>query len=89
MEQIRYVPRGVCSREIMVTIGDDGDTIEKIEFIGGCSGNTKGIASLCRGMKIDEVIERLGGIHCGIKPTSCPNELALALKKYKNKTKSG
>lgn len=83
MEQIRYTPRGVCSREILITVGDDGETVESVEFKGGCDGNAKGVASLCRGMKIDEVITRLEGISCGWKPTSCPNELAQALKQYK------
>jgi uncharacterized protein TIGR03905 len=82
LEQIKYKPRGVCSREILITIGDDGDTVERVEFIGGCDGNAKGVASLCRGMKVGEVISRLNGINCGTKQTSCPNELAQALKKH-------
>lgn len=84
MNRINYITRGVCSREIIITVCDDGETLEHVEFIGGCEGNTKGVASLCKGMKIDELINRLEGITCGQKETSCPNELALALIKYKN-----
>ncbi|HHW24605.1 MAG TPA: TIGR03905 family TSCPD domain-containing protein [Bacillota bacterium] len=82
MEKFRYVPRGVCSREIEISIADDGKTIEKVQFTGGCNGNTRGLASLCSGMKIGEVIKKLDGITCGQKNTSCPNELASALKAY-------
>ncbi|NLG92979.1 MAG: TIGR03905 family TSCPD domain-containing protein, partial [Clostridiales bacterium] len=57
----------------------DGDIIKSVEFIGGCNGNTKGVAALVKGMKADEVIGRLKGIKCGFRPTSCPDQLAAAL----------
>ncbi len=77
-KHITYTTSGTCSREINLVL--DGDTVEKVEFVGGCSGNTQGIAKLVRGMKIDDVIARLEGIRCGFKPTSCPDQLARALK---------
>ena len=72
-----YKPKGVCSREIRIEL--DGDTIKKVEFEGGCNGNTKGIAGLVEGMKIDDVIGRLEGIRCGFRSTSCPDQLSKAL----------
>ncbi len=76
-----YKPKGVCSREIRIEL--DGDTVKKVEFEGGCNGNTKGVASLVEGMKIDEVIDRLEGINCGFRGTSCPDQLSKALKAAK------
>ena len=72
-----YKTSGVCSQEIHFEL--DGDTIKSVEFIGGCNGNLKGISKLVEGMKADEVIERLQGIRCGSKTTSCPDQLARAL----------
>lgn len=74
-----YKTSGVCSQEIHFEL--DGDTIKSVEFIGGCSGNTQGIASLVKGMKVADAIARLDGIKCGFRPTSCPDQLARALKK--------
>ena len=74
-----YKTKGTCSREIHVDI--EGDVIKNVEFIGGCNGNTKGISSLLKGMKVEEAIKRCRGITCGIKPTSCPDQLAIALEK--------
>ena len=74
-----YTPVNVCSRKIFIDINDDG-IIENIEFIGGCNGNLKGIGQLVKGMKAEDVIERLEGITCGMKNTSCPAQLAEALK---------
>lgn len=82
MEKFKYTPHGVCSREIEINIADDGETIESIRFTGGCNGNTSGVASLCKGMKVADVIKRLEGITCGPRETSCPNELATALKTF-------
>ena len=73
-----YRPRGVCSQLIRVEL--DGDTIENVEFVGGCNGNTQGISSLVRGMKVDDAIARMEGITCGYKSTSCPDQLAQALR---------
>ena len=76
-----YNTQGVCAREIVINIVDD--VIESVKYIGGCSGNTQGVAALVKGMKVDEAIERLSGIKCGFKPTSCPDQLAKALKEAK------
>ena len=80
-EHISYTTQGTCSRKIEIDL--DGDMIEKVEYIGGCHGNTQGVAALLKGMSIDEAISRLDGIKCGFRPTSCPDQLAKALKKYK------
>ena len=61
----------------------DGDRIESVKFIGGCSGNTQGVAALVKGMTVDEAVSRLKGIRCGFKPTSCPDQLANALESAK------
>lgn len=74
-----YKTRGTCSSQIKIDINDD-KTIENVEFLGGCNGNLKGIGQLVKGMAIDEVIDRLDGIKCGFKQTSCPDQLAKALK---------
>lgn len=78
---MEYKPKGVCSR--LITVELDGDTIESVEFVGGCAGNTTGIAQLIKGMNVDEAIARMEGIKCGHKPTSCPDQLAYALKQAK------
>ncbi len=78
-----YTPKGVCSRKMIIEI--DGDTVKSLSVIGGCHGNLQGISSLVKGMKVDEVISRLDGIDCGGKGTSCPAQLALALKQYKER----
>ena len=75
-----FIPKGVCSRAINVEI-EDG-IIKDIKFTGGCAGNTEGVARLCKGMKAEEVIKRLKGIPCGMRPTSCPDQLARALEQY-------
>ena len=68
----------------MIDVNDNG-TIEQVSFIGGCNGNTQGISSLVKGMKIDDVITKLKGIKCGFRPTSCPDQLATALIQIKEK----
>ena len=80
--QHEYKTRGVCASKILFDL--DGDTVKNIRFVGGCNGNTQGVARLAEGMKIDEVVARLKGVHCGMKPTSCPDQLAKALKQAKN-----
>ena len=75
---IQYTPRGVCSRQINVKV-EDG-MIRAAEFIGGCSGNTQGVARLVEGMRAEDAIARLEGIRCGNRPTSCPDQLSRALK---------
>lgn len=75
---INYTPKGVCSRNIHIEI--DGDVIKNVQFTGGCNGNTQGISALVKGMKVKDAVERLQGIDCGGKGTSCPDQLANALK---------
>ena len=77
-----YKTRGVCSQAIQFEL--DGDTIKHVNFIGGCSGNTQGVAQLAEGMDANEVISRLEGIRCGFKPTSCPDQLAKAIRQALN-----
>jgi len=81
-EHISYNTSGTCSRRIEIDVNDG--IVEKVEYIGGCSGNTQGVAALVKGMSVDEAISRLEGIRCGFKSTSCPDQLAKALKKHKN-----
>ncbi len=81
--EYRYKPSGVCSREMIIEL--DGNTIKKLTIVGGCDGNTKGISKLVVGMNINDVIERLKGIQCGMKGTSCPDQLAKALLELKEK----
>lgn len=84
METFTYHPQNVCSKEMNIEI--EGNKVISLEVIGGCQGNLRGISSLVRGMDIDEVISRLEGITCRGSRTrldSCPNQLALALKQYK------
>ena len=76
--QYEYKTKGTCSQRIFFEI-EDGK-LKNVEFLGGCNGNLKGICALVEGMDAEEVIERIQGIHCGIKPTSCPDQLATALK---------
>ena len=83
MEKISYTPRGVCSRKIDIEI-EDG-IIKSVKYTGGCAGNTQGVAALIVGMSVDEAINRLSGIRCGFKPTSCPDQLATALKQHYQK----
>ncbi|MBE6855370.1 MAG: TIGR03905 family TSCPD domain-containing protein [Ruminococcus sp.] len=73
-----YQPTGVCSRQIQIEV-EDG-IVKDVLFIGGCNGNSKGISALVKGMKVEDVIERLEGITCGMKQTSCPAQLAKALR---------
>lgn len=76
-----YRTRGTCSRQILIEV--EGDTVGDVRFEGGCSGNLQGIAKLVKGLTVDEVISRLSEIRCGMKPTSCPDQLARALTEYK------
>lgn len=73
-----FTPRGVCSQKMIIDV-EDG-VVRELQVFGGCNGNLKGISSLVKGMKIEDVIEHLEGIRCGMKPTSCPDQLARALK---------
>lgn len=84
MNHFSYTTRGVCSRKIELDI--ENDRIVSVQFHGGCAGNTQGVAALTVGMTVDEVIERLEGIRCGFKSTSCPDQLAKALREYQQNT---
>lgn len=75
---MEYRPSGVCSQLIKVDVEDN--IIKNVEFVGGCAGNTQGIASLVKGMDVDDAISRIEGITCGFKSTSCPDQLAKALR---------
>lgn len=80
-----YKTSGTCSREISFEIIDG--KVHDVHFVGGCNGNTKGVGLLVEGMDVDEVIKRLDGVTCGPRPTSCPDQLAQALKEAKEKEK--
>ena len=79
--QYTYKTSGTCSREILFEV--ENGKVKNVQFIGGCNGNLKGIGALVEGMNIDDVIARVEGIHCGMKSTSCPDQLAQALKTAK------
>lgn len=78
-----YEPQGVCSYEMKIEV--EKETIKKVTIEGGCAGNTVGVSRLVEGMNIDEAIKRLKGIQCGLKGTSCPDQLAKALENIKEK----
>ncbi len=78
METIQYTPRGVCSKKMEIDV--EGGVIQAVRVMGGCSGNLQGICSLLKGMGVEEAVARLDGIRCGMKSTSCPDQLAQALK---------
>lgn len=72
-----FIPKGVCARKITFDIEDN--VVKNIRFSGGCSGNTQGVSALAEGMTVDEIINKLSGIRCGFKGTSCPDQLAKAV----------
>ena len=78
MTQYTYKTSGTCSKEIIFEV-EDG-IVTSVTFVGGCPGNTKGVATLCKGRPVNELITLLEGIKCGPRPTSCPDQLAQALK---------
>lgn len=73
-----FTTSGVCARKILIEM--DGETIKNVQYVGGCSGNTQGVAALAKGMNAKDYIERCKGIKCGFKSTSCPDQLAIALQ---------
>ena len=79
---IHYTTKGVCSVYIDITVEDE--IVRDVYFEGGCNGNLQGISALVKGMKVDDVIARLEGIHCGYKGTSCPDQFARALQELKS-----
>ena len=82
MKHIQYTTQGTCSKIIDVT-ADENDVIQQVSFLGGCNGNLQGIAQLVRGQRIDDVISKVSGIRCGTRRTSCPDQLAEALRQLK------
>jgi uncharacterized protein (TIGR03905 family) len=78
METITYQPKGVCSKHMEIDL--ENGVIQAVRVLGGCNGNLQGICALLVGMTREEAIRRLDGIHCGPRPTSCPDQLAQALK---------
>ena len=79
--KITYRPRGVCSRLMEIEVEDN--KMVSVDVTGGCDGNLKGISRLVEGMDVDEAIRRMQGIRCGGKPTSCPDQLSIALSQYR------
>ena len=79
--EYRYKPEGVCSSEMIIEV--EGDIIKSVKIIGGCPGNTVGVSAMVEGRKIDEVIKKLKGIPCGMRGTSCPDQLSRALEEIK------
>ena len=80
--QYEYKTKGTCSQRILFEVIDG--KVCNVQFIGGCNGNLQGISKLVEGMDVNEVIERIKGRHCGMKPTSCPDQLAKALQEAMN-----
>lgn len=78
---MEYMTKGVCSMQIKFDVDDN--KVHNVTFVGGCAGNTQGVARLIEGMDVDEAISRLKGIRCGFRPTSCPDQLARALEEWK------
>ena len=81
-KHIEYKTKGTCARAVIVDV-EDG-VITDCQFVGGCSGNTQGVAALVKGMKVEEAVAKIKGIKCGMKSTSCPDQLALALEEAAN-----
>jgi uncharacterized protein (TIGR03905 family) len=80
MKELWYQTEGTCSKYIYVVLNDD-HVIQEVQFIGGCSGNTQGVAALVKGQKAEDIIDKVKGISCGGRPTSCPDQLSKALVK--------
>ncbi|MDR2791591.1 MAG: TIGR03905 family TSCPD domain-containing protein [Tannerellaceae bacterium] len=80
-QQITYRPSGVCASAMTITL--EGETISDVSVENGCDGNSHGLAALLRGMDVEEAVRRMEGIRCGYKPTSCPDQLARAMKQWR------
>lgn len=76
-----YTPKGVCSMKMIFEI--EGNIVKSLKIVGGCPGNTVGVSKLIENRNIDEIIQMLKGIQCGVKGTSCPDQVAIALEEYK------
>ena len=79
MRTIEFEPKGICARHITIVL-DDQDRVQDLSFVGGCDGNHKGLTALVRGMNAQEAMDRLSGIKCGFKQSSCPDQVAVALR---------
>ena len=84
--QYTYQPEGICPK--MLAFELEGDVVTDIRFLGGCNGNLQAVATLINGMTVDEIEAKLGHIRCGNKPTSCVNQLCIALRKAQEKSKA-
>lgn len=82
MEKYEYTPKGVCSTKMIFEI--DGDIIRSVEIKNGCAGNLLGISKLLKNKRIDEILEAFDGVQCHTRGTSCPDQIAQALKQYRN-----
>lgn len=80
--EYKYRPSGVCSSEMIFDIDENTHIINNLKVINGCNGNLKGISSLVKGMKVEDVISKLSGITCGFRPTSCPDQISKALEQF-------
>ena len=81
-----YTPKGTCSKQMIIDIDEDNETIKSVKIVGGCPGNTLGVSKLVEGSKIKDVIDMLKGIPCGMKGTSCPDQLSKALEEIINRS---
>ena len=88
MYALDFTPSRVCPRNIHVEVSDDGSTIEKVEFSGGCNGNTKAMAKLVAGKQVDDIVELLAGNQCGIRGTSCADQMTIALRQAQEAARS-
>lgn len=84
IKAFKYIPQDICAKEIIVVANIEEKTIVNVSFLGGCNGNHKGIEALIKGMSIDEAADKLSGIECGGRGTSCPDQLSIALKRISN-----
>lgn len=87
MYEMNFKPSRVCPSNIYVAVSDDGTTIEKVEFFGGCNGNTKAVAKLVKGQKVDDVVELLAGNTCGRRGTSCADQMTIALRQAQERAR--
>ena len=88
MYQMDFRPRRVCPRNIRVTVSDDGNIIESVEFVGGCNGNTKAVAKLVQGKPVDEIVALLAGNDCNHRGTSCADQMTIALREAQERARA-
>lgn len=88
MYEIDFKPRRICPKNIHVGVSDDGATIERVEFTGGCNGNTKAVAKLVTGKPVDEIVDLLAGNDCNGRGTSCADQLTVALREAQEQARA-